>query len=108
MIKLRTLLVGLVGAGTHLGFSLHALSKASFNGEGMAWWQGASSVLGFPLVYIDRVNYGPLHSFLPRGDMFSVLVVANSVLWGVVVALLFAWIIRRQRVRGSGPEREAT
>lgn len=104
----RLCFTGLLVAGVHLGISIYALGQSSVNGEGMALWQSASSVLGFPLVYIDRLNYGPFHELLPRMDIFSLLVVANSLLWGIVVALLVDRIARRHRDRATDREHQAT
>jgi hypothetical protein len=97
----RSFVVALLVAGVHLGLSIYALGGASASEKGMGLWQGASRVLGFPLVYLDRLNYGPHYELMPRMDVFSLLVVANSVLWGVVVALLIHWISRRRRESGA-------
>jgi hypothetical protein len=79
----------------HFVFSIICIGKASFSYASAAStrkWQLALDIANFPLVYLDRLNYMSIVP-LPRGwDWYTILVVLNSILWGLGLTLIFVWV----------------
>ena len=93
--SLKMFVWGLVVAAGHLALTVIAIGKAAppNSDRSARQWQFVFEVLSFPLVYLDRLNYlGRVPSFL-KFDWLPVLVVSNSLAWGIVVALCTAWLV---------------
>lgn len=56
-------------------------------------WRIALEILSFPLGYLANVPSAP--------DFFLVVIVANSILWGVACAAIVAWFISPRRRRAA-------
>ena len=69
-----------------IAFSRSAVIKPS---EVTSIWRGIAETLAFPLVYLSNVT-----SAL---DVFPILMIANSVLWGIVVAVVVMMLTRPRR-----------
>ena len=54
--------------------------------EATGMWKSVTRVLAFPLVYLGDAASGI--------DLFPILMIANSLLWGVVIVLLGRWCFR--------------
>lgn len=94
----KTWVVGGLIASAHLVSSVVCLGRASFEyGEkGVAyWWQIAFAIIGFPLIYVEKLNYRGGVPAILEFDWYPWLLVANSVLWGVVGATVWRYTYRR-------------
>lgn len=84
----------------HLALSAVCIGKATYayqSEELLERWQAITSVVTFPLVYLERLHYlGPVPKFLDF-DWLPLLVMANSTLWGLVSAFLIVWVVGRRK-----------
>lgn len=98
MIK-KVLLV-LVVTSLHLAFSIYSIGQASVVGHapGKEFWLRALDVAAFPLLYVQKVEYhwGSLWMF--GIDLLPILVVLNSLLWGIVFLAAYLWFKRGKAV----------
>ena len=95
--RLGTAVIASVIALLHLVVTLWAYSSASPE-DPSRFAVIATYVLGFPLVYVERLSYTGAHVLLPGFDLFAPLVLLNSLLWGGLLALG----IRKFRARRYG------
>jgi hypothetical protein len=91
-------------SGIHFFFMLHCISKVSIAGDGTPdkFWLRSLDVAAFPLLYFQKVEYhvGALRAF--GFDLLPLLIICNSVLWGVVtvwIILSIRRIWRKVRIR---------
>jgi hypothetical protein len=93
----KALIAGaLLLAAIHFGVSWVAFMKSELIRPTAAteYWKFAARVLAFPLIYGSNAS-GSV-------DLFPLLMVANSVLWGVAVWLTARWVLMAIR-RSSEP-----
>lgn len=85
------IVISLVVAVVHFCLSWIAFTKSELihPNEATEYWKVATRVLAFPLVYGGGVT-GSV-------DLFPVLMIANSILWGVVVSLIVRGIMAATR-----------
>lgn len=97
---MKKLLLVSVVSSLHLLFTLQCLSYAIEEGgnlPGSIFWRRAMYVAGFPLVYLERY----WHSLFFGIDPLSILVVLNSLLWGIVLVAAYVWLKNRLNTKGS-------
>jgi hypothetical protein len=52
-------------------------------------WKMVTRILAFPLIYLSNVG--------STVDLFPVLMIANSLLWGLTIVMVVKWCIHRVR-----------
>ena len=74
-------------SGIHFLLTLLCISKASVQGDDgpETFWLRALDVVAFPVLYLQKVEYrwGTLRAF--GFDLIPLLVICNSILWGIAI-----------------------
>lgn len=86
----KPIVLGSIVSTVHLAFMLYLLSQAAPGRAAEVAWD----VIAFPLLYAERLQYRGALSEAFDFDWAPYLVVGNSLLWGIVAAVLCFWLIR--------------
>jgi hypothetical protein len=95
----KTLACAAILSGVHGALYVYCLGKALYpnSAEDAAPWQAALGVLGFPFVYVERLHYRRTVPAFLNFDWLPFLIGVNSLVWGVGLTLLVAWLLLRSK-----------
>lgn len=103
MSLIKKAIIILCVSGIHLLFTLWCISKVSIGGDGITpdkFWLSVWDVAGFPLLYLEKLEYHfDIRGALGFDWLPLLLVVCNSSLWGFVIVwaiLSIRHILRRK------------